>query len=201
MDHRDNLIGFYDANAAQRDTRPVMDHRLGLRESFLGRLQDSGATKLIEFGAGTGKDSLFFHEHGLQVLATDLSPEHVKHCREKGIPAEVADYYDLPFDNDSFDAGWAMSTFLHVPDADLGGVLSEVKRVLRPGAPMGVGLWGGRDFEGIWIEDDDPKRFYSLRAHDRVQELFSAVFEVIEFEPMTIEGHDDADYQWMVVTA
>ena len=35
-----------------------------------------------------------------------------------------------------------MSTLLHISDARLDQALLEIRRVLRPGAPLAVGLWG-----------------------------------------------------------
>lgn len=40
---------------------------------FLRRLQQANCTRLLEIGAGTGQDSVFFASHGLDVVATDMS--------------------------------------------------------------------------------------------------------------------------------
>jgi hypothetical protein len=40
---------------------------------------------------------VFFAGHGLQVVATDLSPKMVACCREKGLDARVMDLLHLDF--------------------------------------------------------------------------------------------------------
>jgi ubiquinone/menaquinone biosynthesis C-methylase UbiE len=62
---------------------------------------------LLEVGAGTGQDSIFFQVNGLAVAATDLSPGMVESCRRKGLEAYVMDLKDLSFPAESFDAAYA----------------------------------------------------------------------------------------------
>jgi len=63
-----------------------------------------GAASLLEVGAGTGQDSLYFQEQGLRVLCTDLSPAMVELCQAKGLDARIADFLSLDVPPASFDA-------------------------------------------------------------------------------------------------
>lgn len=95
-----------------------------------------------------------------------------------------------------------MSSLLHVPNSDLDAVVGEISRVLCPGAPLALGLWGGIDREGMW-EDDiaEPRRFFSLRSDDHLKALLSQHFEILEFD-VTSPGEgfgSEAHYQWCVV--
>jgi ubiquinone/menaquinone biosynthesis C-methylase UbiE len=56
------------------------------------------------------------------------------------------------FDDRSFEAGWTMSTLLHIADEDLDAALAEVVRVLRPESPLAIGLWG--DQTATWQGND-----------------------------------------------
>jgi len=201
---KEALVAFYDAQASEREQRGLREGRADLRDRFLQRLQDEGCGTLIDLGAGPCHDAVAFSREGIQVTAIDLSAQHVAFCRAKGIVAWVGDFYTLDFPADSFQAGWAMSSLLHVPNRDLDAVLGEITRVLCPDAPLAIGLWGGIDREGIW-EDDiaEPRRFFSLRSDDHLRALLSRHFEILEFEVslpeegLGAEGH----YQWCVVTA
>ncbi|WP_231877755.1 class I SAM-dependent methyltransferase [Ferroacidibacillus organovorans] len=81
----------YDHYAKERDQVVKDDWKLAERNMFLSRLQRENRAKLLEIGAGTGRDSMFFEENGLLVTATDLSGEMVLLCREKGLSAEQMD--------------------------------------------------------------------------------------------------------------
>lgn len=201
---KDALVAFYDAQASEREQSGLRDDRAELQDRFLRRLRDEGRDTLIELGAGTGYDAVAFTREGIQVTAIDLSAQHVALCRAKGINARVGDFYNLDLPTDSFQAGWAMSSLLHVPNRDLDAVLVEISRVLCPGALLGIGLWGGIDREGIWEGDvAEPKRFFSLRSDDHLKDLLSQHFEILEFD-ITSPGEGfgaKAHYQWCVVRA
>ena len=71
----------------------------------------------------------------------------------------------LDFGASAFDAVWAASCLVHVPDRDLDIVLGEISRVLRRDGLCFVGLWGGEPGEGLWDDDPyDPPRFYAVRS-------------------------------------
>src|SRR5712691_7469359 len=90
--------------AEQRDKFAKTWWKVEDRQHFLDLLQLEGKTDLLEVGAGTGYDSLFFQQHSLKVTATDLSPDMVEKCREKGLQAYVMDFKNLDFPAQSFDA-------------------------------------------------------------------------------------------------
>lgn len=123
--------------------------KLAERDAFLQRLRDQRCTRLLELGAGTGQDSLYFQNQGLKVLATDLSPTMVAYCRDKGIDARVMDFLHLDFPPASFDAVYALNCLLHVPNPDLPAVLRAIREVLRPGGLFFLGVYGGQAKEGI----------------------------------------------------
>ena len=199
-DFKADLVQSYNWDAPARNQRTLPDERVELRERFVELLRAESRSTLIELGAGAGQDAEKLIGAGFDVVAIDLSPENVTKARERGIDARVGDFYHLDFSDAAFEAGWAMSTFLHVPDADLDSVLSEVSRVLEPGAPLAIGLWGGVDWEGV-MEDDwaDPPRFFSMRSDDRLREILGGHFDVELFETTMHRDEPNEHYQWCVV--
>ncbi len=144
-------------------------------------------------GAGTGADSAYFLERGLEVVATDLSAEHVRYCREKGIEAYEMDFLHLDFPDASFDAIHAMLCLLHVPDADLPEVLEALKRVLAPGGLLFVGTYGGHDEHGSHTTDDhDPPRYFAFRSDDYMRRVLNEHFDVVDFH---VVAPDDFYFQ------
>jgi len=78
-----------------------------------------------------------------QVVGIDRDPGQVERSRayvaERGasnVRIEVADVYELPFPDGSFDAAFAHVVFLHLSDPVR--ALREIRRVLRPGGVVGL---------------------------------------------------------------
>ena len=117
-DFKADLVRSYNWDAPARNQRTLPDERVELRNRFVELLNEEGRTRLVEFGAGAGQDAEELMSAGLEVLAMDLSPENVARCRSRGIDARVGDFYNLDMADSEFEGGWAMSTLLHVPDAD-----------------------------------------------------------------------------------
>ncbi|GAB3429510.1 class I SAM-dependent methyltransferase [Flindersiella endophytica] len=183
----------YDGGAATRDTVEKGDWKLAQRSAFLERLRAEGARRLLEVGAGTGQDSSYFLDAGLDVRATDLSPEMVERCRAKGIDAQVMDFLHLDFPPSSFDAVYAMNCLLHVPNADLPEVLSAIAGLLVPGGLFFLGVYGGKSGEGVADWDSHvPPRFFSWRSDEQIQAFAAQAFEIVDFH---VVGADDYRFQ------
>jgi SAM-dependent methyltransferase len=146
----------YDGGAERRDVSGKASWKLVEREAFLRRLNAQGGGRLLEIGAGTGQDSVYFRENGLDVVAVDLAPAMVALCREKGVDAHVMDFLSLDFAPGSFDAVYALNCLLHVPNSDLPAVLEAIRAVTRPGGLFFLGVYGGGDVlgEGSFEWDD-----------------------------------------------
>jgi SAM-dependent methyltransferase len=178
------------AAAAERDSRGKEAFKIDERRRFLDLLRERDATSLLEVGAGTGHDSLYFQEQGLRVLCTDLSPAMVELCRAKGLDARVADFLGLGVPPGSFDAVYALNCLLHVPTLDLPRVLEAIEEVLVPGGLFYVGTWGGADEEGPMQDDHHPvPRFFAFRSDGRMREALAERFHVLSFTTVDVGGN------------
>lgn len=139
-----------------------------------------------------------FVAEDLDVVGIDLSLEHARLASAASVPALQASLYSLPFPPAHFDAGWTMSTLLHVPDARFDEAMRSIISVLRPQAPLAIGLWGGLDRESVSDFDRiSPPRFFSLRSHDRLREMLGGHGRIERFE--TWERDSDWQYQFVVL--
>jgi SAM-dependent methyltransferase len=107
----------------------------------------------------------------------------VELCRQKGVTAHVMDVVDLRFEQNLFDAVYALNSFLHVSKNEFSTALKNVHAVLQPTGLFFLGLYGGFDFEGIW-EDDyyNPKRFFSFYTDKDLKRTLGKVFEIVYFK-------------------
>lgn len=188
---RNQLRAAYDAMAEARDRKDSPEWKGRIREDFYEILRSERLTRLLEIGAGTGRDGAFFAERGLDFVCVDLSPEMTRLCREKGLEAHVMDAVDLRFPDESFDAVYSLNSLLHLTESEFPQALREVRRVLRAGGSFFLGLYGGIDREGVWEGDTyEPKRFFSFRTDARLLEAVGEAFDVVSFDRVAVEAAD-----------
>ena len=109
---------------------------------LLKRTPEENFGKILEIGAGVGITTEFIHKKFPQALivSTDYDPGQVAAAKERfagtGIIVEQADATQLAFENNSFDACFAILAFHHIENFPKG--ISEIHRVLKPGGKFYV---------------------------------------------------------------
>jgi SAM-dependent methyltransferase len=128
-----------------------------VREADVHLLGDVRGLSILEVGCGSAPCARWLATQGAHPVAFDITPGMLAHARQGNevsgidVPLVQASADQLPFADDSFDL--ACSAFGAIPFvADVGSVLGEVARVLRP---------GGRFVFAVthplrWIFPDDP---------------------------------------------
>ncbi|MFE1879960.1 class I SAM-dependent methyltransferase [Streptomyces diastatochromogenes] len=101
------------------------------------------ARRVLELGAGHGRDALYFAGEGFTVLATDFSPVGLEQLRETANAQGVSDrvttaVHDvrepLEITDASVDAVFAhMLLCMALSTKEIHALVAEVRRVLRPG--------------------------------------------------------------------
>ena len=89
--------------------------------------------RVLDAGCGSGRDARRFAELGYDVEAFDASEEMVRLARaHTGLPVAVRRLQDLDV-RERYDGLWCCAAALHVPSAQLDGVLARLHTALRPG--------------------------------------------------------------------
>jgi ubiquinone/menaquinone biosynthesis C-methylase UbiE len=144
--------------------------------------------RLLEYGCGTGDDSLFWAQSGARVTGIDISSEAIKKARENArregatIAYHVMDAEDLRFEDDSFDVVVGNGILHHLnPDTSL----RELSRILRRNGhaifiePMGhnalINLYRRRT-PALRTEDEHPLRMEDLQLARRYFHDVDATF-------------------------
>lgn len=194
-----DVITAYNQQASSRNSSEIEIWKEKERAHFLALLQEEGKQTLLEIGAGHGRDSLFFQNQGVDVAAIDLSPAMVALCQQKGISTQVMDMTALAFPSQSFDAVYALNSFLHLSKQEFPAVLENVHRVLQSGGLFYLGLYGGVDFEGIWENDAyTPKRFFSFHTDEQLKQILADWFKIIYFQNIPAVG-GTMDFQSVIL--
>jgi SAM-dependent methyltransferase len=190
-----DLRSYYEEEARLRLREPPTGRRVELRDEFVALLHAQGRRSIIDFGAGPGRDAEAFVAAGLDVVGLDLAHANGVLAAERGACVVQASVGAPPFRPGSFDAGWCMSTLMHLRQDDVPGTLSAMTAVLRRGAPLVIGVWGGEQGD---ILAGTPlaglQRLFSLRSFGVNQRLLAACGE-IEHATTWDLGPDEWEYQ------
>jgi SAM-dependent methyltransferase len=154
----DRSLSFGSAAAAYERGRPSYP------PEAIDWLLPTGARKVLDLGAGTGKLTTRLVERGLDVVAVDPIPEMLEVLRAS-LPDTVAllgTAEEIPLEDNSVDAVLVAQAW-HWVDPER--AIPEVARVLRPGGRLGL-VWNTRDERLGWVRElgriigshDDPRR-------------------------------------------
>jgi SAM-dependent methyltransferase len=107
------------------------------------RFARDGARRVLELGAGQGRDTLLFAARGFDVVAGDFADTALEAISRKGATAGLADHLrvvrhdvrtPLPFAANVFDASYSHMLFcMALSSTELDHLAAELLRVLRPG--------------------------------------------------------------------
>jgi ubiquinone/menaquinone biosynthesis C-methylase UbiE len=199
---------WYDANAAVYDeylplTFMTFDEdEAKVRQSLVDKLRLQPEHKVLEIGAGTGRDSVLIAEQLCaqgELYLQDISLAVLKHSFKKlesaAVPVEfhVGNAAYLPFPDGYFDAVFhfgGLNTF-----ADIAGLFAECVRVTKPGGRIVMGdesmpAWLRQtEFAKILMNSNPHYRYELPLAHLPVEArnvklewIIGGVFYVIDFD-------------------
>ncbi len=148
---------------------------------------------VVEVGCGPGQIGAFVKERGRRVVGLDLSPAMAKLAADRLDGSASADLRALPLATGAVAGLLAFYTLIHIPRPELGAVVQELARVLRPGGRL---LLSAHEGEGEHVADEflgEPVPFVAtlFRLEELVDACTAASLEVVRAErrpPYAIEG-------------
>ena len=117
----------------------------GLLGIFADSVRDAEGGPVADVGCGPGHVTAHLRDLGLDAFGIDLSPGMVKVARRDhpGVRFEVGSMTDLDLPDASVGGLIAWFSLIHVPDDELGSVLAQFRRVVRPGGYVLLGFHAG----------------------------------------------------------
>jgi SAM-dependent methyltransferase len=167
--HRTTLASYqanvdrYLASLAPRPAQPTVDQLARFAE-----LLPPGA-RVLEIGAGPGRDADELESRGLLVRRTDATPAFVERLRRLGHRAEVLDVLTDELGG-PYAGIWASAVLLHVGRDQLAEVLVRCRAAVEPGGLLGISVKEG-DGEGWTTEKLDAPRYYVYWRAEPLVEL------------------------------
>lgn len=127
---------------------------------FAGLVRAAGGGPVADVGCGPGRVTAYLRNLGVDAFGVDLSPGMIEVARREnpGVRFEVGSMTDLRLAAGGTAAGEtadgemadgavagliAWYSLIHIPDDEIGTVLAQFHRVLRPGGPLLLGFHAG----------------------------------------------------------
>jgi SAM-dependent methyltransferase len=111
-------------------------------EDTLKTLQKKNIKKIVELGAGLGRDTLFFAKNSVNVVALDYSPTAIKIINKKALEHKLLNFIStkifdvrkkLPFETNSIEACFSHMLYcMALTTLEIKYLNSEICRVLKP---------------------------------------------------------------------
>ena len=163
----DTTLIYYDTNYSQFTQETVNVHFSSIQDRFLQLIPDGGL--ILDFGCGSGRDSLYFLEKGYAVEACDGSAQMVRIASEyTGLPVKQMLFSELN-ESDRYDGIFACASILHVPFAGLPDIMERMIKALKPDGTAYISFKYG-DFEGY-----RNGRYFTDMNEERLNVLLSGI--------------------------
>lgn len=126
-----------------------------LHRPFVAHLKPGA--RILDAGCGSGRDAKAFSEMGYEVEAFDASAELVELARQHtGLPVKQMRFEEVT-EVERYDGIWCCASLLHVPLAELPGVMAQLAKALKPG-----GVWYLSFKYGSGEREKDGRRFTDM---------------------------------------
>ncbi|MCY0146539.1 class I SAM-dependent methyltransferase [Hoeflea sp. G2-23] len=194
MAQDDRTLKFYGQEAIAYTSR-CLKPNLTYIEAFLSALPVGSV--ILELGCGAGQDSEFMISRGFDVRPTDGTFEIARAAEKRlGIPVANLLFADMN-EEGAYDGIWAHACLLHVPRADLPGVLAKIRTALKDGGLFYASFKAG-ETEGR----DRFDRYYNYPSERSLREWYMAAgWAEVEISAEIGGGYDQMPTDWLHVTA
>lgn len=174
-----NTIDYYNSNASLFSSSTANVSFTEIPDRFLSHLKFE--SKILDFGCGSGRDSLYFSKKGFIVDAIDGSSELCKIARENtGLPVKEMLFSELSA-VEEYDGIWACSSVLHLPMEELIPVFGKMITALKPDG------WIYTSFKYGSTEGERNGRYFTDFTEEKM-EKFLAPFTKVSLREMWISG-------------
>ena len=173
-------------------------------EKALKLFKEKNIHKIVEIGAGLGRDTLFFAKNLIHTTALDYSPSGIDVINQKTKKNNLSNYISsklfdvrqrLPFEDNSIEACYSHMLYcMALTTSDLKKLNNEILRILKPG---GINIYTVRhtndgDFqngvhigEGLYENDGFIVHYFS---EDKVNSLLNG------FKNISLEKFEEGNF-------
>lgn len=166
--YRKENIDFYNREAKRyQEERNYIEGFQDIYQPFINLVKKDG--KILDFGCGSGRDSLYFKKNGYNVVALDGSKNMCEITRQL-CDIEVKEMFFEDFiEPNTYDGIWACASLLHLPHVELIKVLENLAESLKEDGYLYTSFK-----YGTYIGFRNERFFY-----DVTEEIFKEIIDTI----------------------
>lgn len=191
MEETNSTVSYYNDNADQYFKKTVNVDMSACYDRFLKYVVPGG--RIIDIGAGSGRDIKFFKDRGYFIEGIDASDEMCRLASEyTGIEVRCEKIQDwLP--QKEYDGIWANASLLHLPIDEIEELICRVQDYLNIGGVLYLSMK-----KGIRTGCDNDGRFFTDFSDEYVQQIVakSTAFEMMELWE-TEDGMSRGEFKWL----
>ncbi len=172
-------LDYYDQNAKAFYENTIDVDFESVQQLFTDLLPQGA--KILDFGCGSGRDTVYFLSQGYDVDATDGSAELCRLASEAaGIPVRQMFFQELDAVN-VYDGIWACASILHVPKKELPQIFLKMQQALKKDGVIYTSFKYG-DGEGV-----RNGRYFSDYTEDTARRMIGGI-EGLQIEKMWLSS-------------
>ena len=160
----DSTINYYDENAKQYFEKTISADMSAICNRFIEKLRPGGV--VIDIGAGSGRDILYFKKHGFAVEGIDASKEM---CRlatiYTGTPVECIKIQEWA-PRHKYDGVWASASLVHLKETEIKAFLLKLPNILTDDGCAYISFK-----TGIVTGNDDDGRYFTNVTEEWIRDV------------------------------
>ncbi len=170
MSQENPSVGYYDRNASAF-VRGTVGASMGeALDAFSAMLPERA--HVLDWGCGSGRDSLELRKRGFEVTSVDASPAIAEEALAATQTIVRVETFDKLDEIESYDGIWACASLLHVRPEELPAVLARAHAALRPEGVLYCSFKYGVD-AGV-----RNGRWFTNLNEDALSELLQPLFHI-----------------------
>lgn len=191
MEETNTTIDYYNSNANQYFSNTVNVDMSECCDRFLKYVVPGG--RIIDIGAGSGRDIIYFKDRGYVVGGIDASEEMCRLASDySGVPVicqRIQDWHP----QEKYDGIWANASLLHLSFAEIEEFVCRASDYLNPKGVFYISMK-----KGIQTGKDSNGRFFTDFSEGIVQQIVdkSTAFVVAESWE-TRDGMNREEFRWI----
>lgn len=191
MEEINTTIGFYNSNALQYYENTVGVDMSAICERFLKYIPSNG--RIIDVGAGSGRDIKYFKDRGYDVEGIDASDEMCRLASEyTGVEVECKRIQDWK-PKYKYDGIWANASLPHLSYDEMKEFIIRASEYLVSGGVLYISLKNGIE-TGL----DCYGRFFTDMSEEKVQQILEKNTALNAVENWkTVDGMGRSEFQWL----